>query len=134
MFVSGGIEVASVIELSEASGRVAAGLFQIHPPTIDTLVTGMSGGERGEEDEEEEEEEEEEEVIKAGNTRRRKDDIPRGQILWTNTRTARDRWNNIETHRRRTTQLLSQNNRPLNSINSFRTAVRFEIAFLSSIS
>ena len=37
------IEVASVIELSEASGRVAAGLFmyQIYPPTIDTLVTGM---------------------------------------------------------------------------------------------
>ena len=34
------IEVASVIELSEASGRVAAGLF-IYPPTIDTLVTGM---------------------------------------------------------------------------------------------
>ena len=40
----GGIEVASVIELSEASGRVAAGLFmtdQIHSPTIDTLVTGL---------------------------------------------------------------------------------------------
>ena len=42
------IEVASVIELSEASGRVAAGLFmiilnyQIYPPTIDTLVTGMT--------------------------------------------------------------------------------------------
>ena len=39
-----GIEVASVINLSQASGRVAAGLFmnlfyQIHPPTIDTLVT-----------------------------------------------------------------------------------------------
>ena len=34
------IEVASVIELSEASGQVAAGLF-IYPPTIDTLVTGM---------------------------------------------------------------------------------------------
>ena len=32
------IEVASVINLSEASGRVAAGF---HPPTIDTLVTGM---------------------------------------------------------------------------------------------
>ena len=38
------IEVASIIELSEASGRVAAGLFslyQIHTPTIDTLVAGM---------------------------------------------------------------------------------------------
>ena len=35
------IEVASVIELSEASDRVAAGLF-IYPPTIDTLVTGMT--------------------------------------------------------------------------------------------
>ena len=38
------IEVASVIELSEASGRVAAGLFmiyQIYPPTIDTIVTGL---------------------------------------------------------------------------------------------
>ena len=36
-------EVASVIELSEASGRVAAGLL-FHPPTktIDTLVTGMT--------------------------------------------------------------------------------------------
>lgn len=65
----------------------------------------VSGGERGED----EVKEEEEEVIKAGNTRRRKDDIPRGQILWTNTRTARDRWNNIETHRRRTTPLFSQN-------------------------
>ena len=43
------IEVASVIELSEASGRVAAGLFmtdQIHSPTIDTLVTGMSRSRR----------------------------------------------------------------------------------------
>ena len=37
------IKVASVINLSEASGRVAAGLFyyQIYPLTIDTLVTGM---------------------------------------------------------------------------------------------
>ena len=34
-------EVASVINLSEASVRLAAGLFQIHPPTIGTLVTGM---------------------------------------------------------------------------------------------
>ena len=37
------IEVASVIELSEASGRVAVSLFIIHPPTIDTLVTGRVG-------------------------------------------------------------------------------------------
>ena len=48
IFITVIIEVASVIELSEASGRVAAGLFmiilnyQIYPPTIDTLVTGMS--------------------------------------------------------------------------------------------
>ena len=35
------IKVASVINLSEASGQIAAGLFQIHPPTIGTLVTGM---------------------------------------------------------------------------------------------
>ena len=41
------IEIASIIELSETLGQVAAGLFmfmfmyQIHPPTIDTLVTGM---------------------------------------------------------------------------------------------
>ena len=46
------IEVASVVNFSEASGRVAAGWFktegnpisldyQIHPPTIDTLVNGM---------------------------------------------------------------------------------------------
>ena len=34
------IEVASVINLSESSGQVAAGLFT-HPPTINTLVTGM---------------------------------------------------------------------------------------------
>ena len=42
----GGIEVASVIELSEASGRVAASLFicQIYPPTIDTIVTGLAWG------------------------------------------------------------------------------------------
>ena len=46
IFITVIIEVASVIELSEASGRVAAGLFmfmfyQIYPPTIATLVTGM---------------------------------------------------------------------------------------------
>ena len=35
------IEVASVLNLSEALGRVAASLF-IHHPTIDTLVTGMA--------------------------------------------------------------------------------------------
>ena len=40
--VGEGIEVASVIELSEASGWVAAGLFQIYPPIIDTIVTGMT--------------------------------------------------------------------------------------------
>ena len=34
------IEAASVINLSEASGQIAEGLF-IHLPTIDTLVTGM---------------------------------------------------------------------------------------------
>ena len=33
-------EVTSVINLSGASGRVAASLF-IHPTTIDALVTGM---------------------------------------------------------------------------------------------
>ena len=43
------IEVASVIELSEASGQVAAQRqnpitleYQIYPPTIDTIVTGMT--------------------------------------------------------------------------------------------
>ena len=35
------IEVDSVLNLSEALGRVAASLF-IHHPTIDTLVTGMA--------------------------------------------------------------------------------------------